>query len=196
MLAWIGGALFTAKMLMNPFAAAKFTWEATERGWARRLPVELTMANDLPVRLAQPPRAHILYGHEGDVPTVLLYFLDQHAYPPEPDGMWIAGDGRADIIVRTDRPIHHLTVTAFSPIQTIFSASAGGPTVTVPIRPRTSVTFDLPVSGVQGFRSWSYLLSASSTEGFIPHLLNPADPQHDGRNLGVQMKFTAVPSTP
>ena len=38
-LAWIGGALFTAKMLINPFAAAKFTYLTTERGPARRLPV-------------------------------------------------------------------------------------------------------------------------------------------------------------
>jgi hypothetical protein len=27
LLAWLGGALFTAKMLVNPFYAAKFTWE-------------------------------------------------------------------------------------------------------------------------------------------------------------------------
>ena len=55
-LAWIGGALFTAKMLVNPFWAAKFPYLVIEKGPARRLPVELTMANDLPVRLAQPLR--------------------------------------------------------------------------------------------------------------------------------------------
>ena len=99
LIAWAGGALFTAKMLINPFVAAKNTWEIAEHGFARRLPVELTMANDLPVRLAQPLRAHIPYGHD---PDVLLYFLDQHAFPPEPPGMWVSGDGRADIIVRSD----------------------------------------------------------------------------------------------
>ncbi len=51
LLAWIGGALFTAKMLVSPFWAAKFPYLVTEKGPARRLPVELTMANDLPVRL-------------------------------------------------------------------------------------------------------------------------------------------------
>ena len=51
LLAWLGGALFTAKILVNPFASAKFTWQITERGFARRLPVELTMAPDLPVML-------------------------------------------------------------------------------------------------------------------------------------------------
>ena len=92
-LAWIGGALFTAKMVVNPFYSAKFTWEATQRGWARRLPVELTMANDLPVMLDPAIKARIPYGRG---PIVLLYFLDQHAYPPEPDGMWVSGSGRAE----------------------------------------------------------------------------------------------------
>ena len=54
LLAWAGGALFTAKMLVNPFVAAKFPYQTTERGFARRLPVELTMANDLPVMLVGP----------------------------------------------------------------------------------------------------------------------------------------------
>ena len=76
-LAWIGGALFTAKMLVNPFVAAKFPYLTTERGFARRLPVELTMANDLPIVLIAGPRAHSWFN------DVLLYFLDEHAYPPE-----------------------------------------------------------------------------------------------------------------
>ena len=50
-------ALFTAKMVTNPFVAAKFTYLMTEKGPIRRFPVELTMANTLPVRLAQPLRA-------------------------------------------------------------------------------------------------------------------------------------------
>ena len=91
LIAFSGGALFTAKMVVNPLYSAKFTWEATERGWARRLPVELTMANDLPVMLDPSIKGRIPYGHD---PAVLLYFLDQHAFPPEPHGMWISGSGR------------------------------------------------------------------------------------------------------
>ena len=79
-LAWVGGALFTAKILMNPFVAAKYPFLTFERGAARRLPVELTMANDLPVMLSSAPiRGRIPYGHN---PTMLLYFLDQNAFPP------------------------------------------------------------------------------------------------------------------
>ena len=48
LVAWAGGALFTAKILVKPFAVAKSPTLLTERGFARRLPVEITMANDLP----------------------------------------------------------------------------------------------------------------------------------------------------
>ena len=58
---------------MHPFVAAKYTYLMTESGPARILPVELTMANDLPVMLSSSPlRGHIPYGED---PFMLLYFL-------------------------------------------------------------------------------------------------------------------------
>jgi hypothetical protein len=191
LLAWLGGALFTAKMLVNPFVAAKFPNQTTERGFARRLPVELTMANDLPVML-EGARAHSWYSE------VLLYFLDEHAYQPEvinaagDRGVWIAGDGRADILMRCEWPIDHLRITASSPVRTVFITSAGGREVRVPLGPGQPATFDLPASGVHDLRSYAYLLTAQSTEGFTEHLRNPAS--DDQRNLGVLMQFTAVPA--
>jgi hypothetical protein len=184
--AWAGGALFTAKILLNPFVMAKNTWEIAERGAARRLPVELTMANDLPARLAQPLRAHIPYRND---PMMLLYFLDRHAFPPEPPGMWVSGAGRADIIVRTDNPIHHLAFTAVSPIRTTLTISAGAGTSTISLVPEKTVAFELPVSGVRGFNSYEYLLSAQSSGGFIPHVRDPLST--DVRNLGVLLNFRA-----
>jgi hypothetical protein len=187
LLAWAGGALFTAKILFNPFVSAKFTWEITERGPARRLPVELTMANDLPVRLAQPIRAHIPYRRD---PLMLLYFLDTHAFPPEPDGMWIAGAGRADIIVRTVNRLDHFTMSASSPIATRFTVAAGADARTVALLPDKRATFDVPASGTKGFRSYFYLMSAQSSDGFIPRLRDPNS--QDNRNLGVQVVFQAI----
>ena len=191
LVAWIGGALVTAKILVNPFYAAKFPYTIAERGFARRLPVELTMANDLPIML-DTPRTHIWYSE------TLLYFLDQHAYIPElvdaatgEKGIWVAGDGRADIIVRTEWPIDHLTITAQSPIPTTFIVSMGASQSQVPLVPGKRVTFDVPASGVRALRSYSYLLSARSTEGFTPRLQDPSST--DPRNLGVLMMFTAVP---
>jgi hypothetical protein len=190
LLAWVGGALFTAKMLVNPFAAAKFPNDTTEKGFARVLPVELTMANDLPVML-EGARAHSWFN------DVLLYFLDEHAYNPEVvdaqghQGVWIAGDGRADILVRCEWPIDHLTVTATSPIRTTFVVSMGARTVTVPLQPGRAATFDVPAAGVRDLNSHAYLLRARSTEGFSPCVLSP--PSADCRNLGVLMTFHAVP---
>ena len=191
LLAWAGGALFTAKMLVNPFVAAKFPYLTTERGFARYLPVEVTMANDLPIMLAAGPRAHSWFN------DVLLYFLDEHAYPPEQidaeghTGVWVAGDGRADIIMRSDWAIDHLRMTVESRVPTVFIVSAGAAQIRVPLTPDKPATFDLPASGVRDFSSYAYLLSARSTEGFTEHLRNPES--KDDRNLGVLMRFTAVP---
>jgi hypothetical protein len=197
LVAWGGGVLFTAKVLMNPFVSAKNTWEIADHGPARRLPVELTMANDLPVMLAQPLRARIPYGHD---PEVLLYFLDRHAFPPElvgkaSDGshinaMWISGSGRADIIVRSENPLDRLKVTAESPIRTTFTVGAGAASLVHEIAPGRPVSFDLPVSGVRGLNSYAYLISARSSEGFVPQVRDAHSA--DGRNLGVLMRFQAV----
>jgi hypothetical protein len=199
LLAIAGGALFTAKILVNPFVSAKNTWEIAQRGLARRLPVELTMANDLPVMLEQPPRGHIPYG--GGPTGVLLYFLDAHAFPPEPVGtapdgstiwgMWISGSGRAEIIVRAAFPIHHLEIEAQSPIRTEVVLTLGTAPVSRTIIPKQVARFDLEASGVEGLNDYNYLLTARSTQGFIPHLVDPNS--RDDRNLGVQIRFSAVP---
>ena len=184
--AWIGGALFTAKMLMSPFAAAKYPYLAPERGLLRRLPVELTMANDLPMML-EGSRGRIPYRND---PLMLLYFLDRNAFSPEPPGMWVSGGARAEILVRTVDPVDHLAVSAESPIRTVLTVSMGRSAVRVSLTPGTVATFDVPASGVRGLRSYAYLLSAPSSEGFVPHLQNTESA--DLRNLGALMRFRAV----
>ncbi len=191
LVAWLGGALFTAKMLLNPFYAAKFPQITAERGFVRRLPVELTMANDLPIML-DAQRSHLWYA------GVLMYFLDEHAYSPEvvgpndTKGIWIAGDGRADMIVRSEQPIDHLHLTVVSPISTVFIVSAGRAESRVSLLPGKPATIDVPASGVRGLASYEYLLTARSTEGFTPHLRDPNS--NDQRNLGALMTFVAVPA--
>jgi hypothetical protein len=190
LVAWAGGALFTAKMLANPFVIAKSPVQLTERGFARRLPVEVTMANDLPIML-EVTRAHIWFS------DVLLYLLDEHAYRPEKidveghEGLWIAGDGRADILVRSDWPIDRLRVTASSPIRTTVLMSMGSSEARAVLEPAKPATFDVPAEGVRDEHSYAYLLSARSTEGFVPHLRDPSST--DARNLGALLRFTAVP---
>jgi len=189
--AWVGGALFTARMLIDPFYAAKFPQVVAERGFVRELPVELTMANDLPIML-DATRAHIWFS------DVMLYFLDEHAHTPEtidPDGhqgVWIAGDGRADILVRCEWPIDHLHMTVTSPIRTEFIVSMGAGEVRVSIVPGQPAVLDVPASGVRGLNSYAYLLSARSTEAFTPALVDANST--DERNLGALLRFTAVPA--
>jgi len=198
-IAWVGGALFTAKMLVNPFYAAKYTWEVTERGWARRLPVELTMYQSLPVMLDTRIRGRVLYGQD---PWMFLYFLDEHAWPPEPNGMWISGSGRADILIRTPSivgkdghdqtigPAHHFRVTANSPIVNTFTVSSNESSQTVQLEPNRPLTFDIPVTAVRGPSGYAYLISARAAEGFVPRLFDPN--ARDDRNLGVQMQLQAL----
>ena len=185
-MAWTIGALFTAKMLMNPFVAAKYTYLTTEKGPARRLPVELSMANDLPIML-DASRGRILYR------GMLLYFLDQNASPPEPAGMWVSGSGRSDIVVRSAEPIAHLSVEAESPIRTILTVSMGSEAVSVPIEPGKVVSFEVPASGVRDFQSYAYLLQTRSSEGFVPRVMDPQS--RDYRNLGAQLRFNPVLQT-
>lgn len=186
-LAWVGGTLFTVKMLTSPFVAAKYPYLLVEKGPARRLPVEITMANDLPMRLAQPLRAPIQYRLD---PGVKLYFLDQNAWPPEPNGMWVSGAGRAEIIVRCAWPVDRIEVEAESPIHTVLTVALGAEPVTITIEPKKIHTFDVKAAGVRGFGDYNYLMTTHSTEGFVPHLLEPAN--MDYRNLGVQLRFRPV----
>jgi hypothetical protein len=184
---WLVGALFTARMLVSPFAAAKFTWEIYERGMPRRLPVELPMSQDLPVALAQPMRSPIPYSEPG----LRLSFLDQNAWPPEPPGMWISGSGRAEIILRAERPVRHLFIEAESPIRTTVTIALGGDEVSAVVEPRKVTTFVVPAgSPVAGrYGDSVYLMTTHSSDGFVPHLVNGSA---DYRNLGALLRFRAV----
>jgi len=149
----------------------------------------LTMVNDLPVRLAHQPylRGRIYYKY-AQGPFTLLYFLDQNAWPPEPTGMWVSGGGRADIVVRTEGEVDHLAVEAESPIRTVLTVSMGAADIRVPLQPRTVTTFELPVgAGVRYRDGYVYLMSAESSDGFVPHVRDPQSA--DYRNLGALMRF-------
>ena len=68
-------------------------------------------------------------------------------------GVWIAGDGRADILVRCEWPIDHLAMTVSSPIRTVFIASMGAGEVRVPLEPHKPATVDVRASGVRDLNS-------------------------------------------
>ena len=80
-LAWAGGALFTAQLVLNPYFTKGFPYRNLDHGALRLLPVELTMVSDLPVML-DVSRAPVLYQTPGDpsAPALELYLLDENVY--------------------------------------------------------------------------------------------------------------------
>jgi hypothetical protein len=101
--------------------------------------------------------------------------------------MWVSGSGRADIIVRTVRPVDHLVVEAESPIHTVLTVTMGSDPVRVTLEPGKVATFDVPASGVRGLNDYNYVMTTHSTEGFVPHLMDPQSV--DYRNLSAQLRY-------
>ena len=184
---WLGGSLFTAQILINPFVSAKQPYLAPERGLFRLLPVELTMALDLPIML-DAPRARVPYGEN---PTMQLFFLDHHASLPEPPGIWIAGGRRSDIIVRTPVELETISVMARSPIANDVLIDVGGVEGRILLEPGVPGSVTIRPAGVYSRRSWAYLMRISTSDGFIPRLTEPGS--DDNRNLGAAISLTGVP---
>jgi hypothetical protein len=184
--ATVGGALFTAPMIVNPFVSSARPWMAAEQGPARALPVELTMVNDLPIMI-NPRRSRIPYGSN---PQLFLYLLDENAWPPEPNGIWTKGQARADIIVRTGDALSAVRLDVNSPVQQRVRVDGGAGTQEVDMRAQTQTSIVLPVSGVYARQGYSYLISVRADRGFIPRFLDPAS--QDGRFLGVQINVQGL----
>ncbi len=184
-LAWAGGAAFIAHILVQPFYAARFPWITSQRGLLRALPVELTMPDDLPIRLTLE-RSRLDYGD----PRMLLYLVTEEAYQPEPAGIWIKGGGRADVLVRSAQ-YGDLRARLVSPIANVVRVGAGRGSRLVHLTPGVPVDVTLPVRWVQSRPgSAAFLLSVQATHGFVPRLIDPA--ATDGRWLGVQISFEVV----
>lgn len=177
--AFAGGAIFLAHVLVNPFVASKSPWQNAQRGVLRWLPVELTMVNDLPVML-NGSRARVPYGTD---PVLLLYFLDEHAYLPEAAGLWVAGGQTSEVIVRTGEPLDRFTVTLRTTVPNRVRLSAGGDARDLTINPGTAATASVPAVAVSTRGSYAYLFRISTTNGAVP-TLNEAK-SSDSRYLGV-----------
>ena len=144
LIAWGGGALFVSQVLIGPFVAAKSPWMIPEQGPLRILPVELTMVNDLPVRL-HAGRSLVAYNTN---PRLFLYYLDERAGLPEAPGIWVTGGARADLIVRTGEPLKALTVNLSAPINNTVTVTVDGTSRSVDLRADRPVRLTLPVRGV------------------------------------------------
>ena len=181
---WIGGALFVAPILLDPFVAARRPWQNAQQGLLRVLPIELTLVNDLPIQLDRG-RSRVPYGVDAQL---LLYYLDENAWRPEAAGIWVEGRARADIIVRTDPAISTLDVTLRSPIPNRVRVTVDGVARDVALTAHTPVVVRAETSGVYTRGAQSFVLSIETDEGFIPHLVDATST--DQRFLGVLVNLT------
>ena len=183
LLAWGGGALFVSGVLVAPFAAAKNPWEIPEQGPLRSLPVELTLVNDLPVRLHA---GRALVGYNA-TPRLSLYYLDDNATPPEPAGIWVLGGRRADLVVRTGEPLTALTAHLTAPLHNRVTVTVDGTSQSVDLRRDEPVRLTFPVRGVLAAGGQNFLISIEPRDGVIPRVFNPQS--QDTRFLGVRLRL-------
>ena len=183
--AWMGGALFIAHILGNPFVAAKRPYLNTETGMLRALPVELTMVDDLPIALSGR-RHRIVYASD---PALLLSLLDRNVDRSGDMAFWVAGRSRTDIVVRSDQCLSTLTVALRSPIANRVTVSVGGHAETVQILPGNEERVMLKPNGLYVRGRWGYMLSIRTRGGFVPSFQAPG--LRDDRFLGTQ--FSLVP---
>jgi hypothetical protein len=193
------GALFTAKILLNPFWSSFTPGDHVKAGPLRLLPIELTMLNDLPVN-AKPDRSRRPLA--GDV---MAYFPDDNAYTPEGAFFWVRGKSRADVILRAplaklpqggwrSQQIPRFGVELESQVPNVVSISSGRERHTVTLAAGIRQTLALRMPDGVPYRpretptSYIYSITITTSDGFVPFLQAP--PSSDSRYLGVKVTLT------
>jgi hypothetical protein len=186
--AWIGGTMFMAQSLVNPFYASKTPWLNADHGMVRVLPVELTMVNDLPIKLDRVRGDGLKFGKD---PELSLYLLDENIYAPEPAGIWVTARRRTDLLIRTAKPLTSLRLTLSSPVPNKVWVSLEGRSVTVDLVPGVAVDAQMAsMGGVFADRGYGYVLSVEASAGLVP--MNTYPGSEDRRYLGVLMRLQGV----
>lgn len=198
------GALFTAKLVLNPFYTSFNPNAHAKAGPLRVLPIELTLLNDLPVS-ADPNRARRSLG---GVPPASAYFPDDGAYLPEGDSFWVRGKSRADVLLRapaataeggqvTSLRIRRLALeitNGRAPNRVVVSAGwrretldlAAGEVRTIDFKPAGGVPYKPALYPT----NFIYTFSVSTSAGFVPFLEEAGST--DSRYLGALVKVTPV----
>jgi hypothetical protein len=214
--AFLGGTLFTAQIVLNPFYASLRAGEHTKSGPLRLLPIELTLLHDLPVaqdgeRMRKP------IGPPDRGPQAFAYFPDDNAYNPEqtpPNSndwwFWVKGSSKAEVILRgpvvslggdkwVTKAITRLNVDVRNgAAANRVTVATGAESQTLDMTPGEVKTIALSVPAGVPFRrevqptSYLYTLTIETTAGFVPFLDNPCAqrencPPGDPRFLGAMI---------
>jgi hypothetical protein len=175
-----GGTLFTIALVLQPFQASLEPWGNPDWPPLRWLPVELTIVDDLPVRL-HPKRGRVLFVRD---PTVFLYYLDGATYYAEGAGFWTKAGERADIVVRTERPVTLFGATIRSRVANRVTVRFAGRTYDFDLDAGAGLQIWMePQKQMNVHESYPYLLQVTSTSGFVPAETEAGST--DDRHLGV-----------
>jgi len=193
------GAMFTAKILIDPFNMSFYAGEHTKFGPLRWLPIELTLLNDLPMA-ASPDRSKRLLG---GMPQVLAYFPDDNAFDPEGEWFWVKGKSRAEVILRApvaDAGGGRFVTKAITKLSIEIqngarpdrvTVSTGRESQTLAMKPEEVARVTMAVEDGVPYRrdeqptSYVYVVSIETTSGFVPFLEAPG--AKDSRFLGARV---------
>jgi hypothetical protein len=204
LLMWFAGALFVGKLILNPFDASVRPWIAAGQGPLRMLPPELTNINDLPINVN---RDQMLFWYGGDAegkptpeqPAFQIYYLDLNSYLRESDrSLWIRGESRAEMLIKTDQPFRRLQLTLLAgPVPATGTVRFRGRSHPFSLAAGTSQQLQLelgpgfPYKMDRVLPAYIWQLAISAGRGFVPQLLDAASP--DVRYLGVNVKPVIIP---
>ena len=189
---WVVGGLFVTRLVLNPFAASFYPGRNAKTGPVRILPVERSLVNDLPIN-TEADRVLQWFGDRPGVgdPGFQIYFLDDNAYGRETDkSFWVRGQSRAEFLVKTDRLMKRLVLTlAPGPLDTEVTVSVDGQRRRVTVTQPVEVAFDLKPGFWYQARAYVWVVSISSSTGFVPIFHGGAG---DARFLGVRVTPSLV----
>jgi hypothetical protein len=203
-IAIVGGALFTAQLVFNPFTVSYRPSNHVKSGPYRWLPVEMTLLNDLPMNVTPSKVKQPL----GGAPAVNAYFLDDNVYQRENDAFWVRGRSRAEFLLRApvvtevttqgdvqrSLRIRRLEVhleSGAEPNRVTVDVGTGAQVVELPPHDRRTVTVEMP-DGVpyhvdpQFPMNYVYSMSVESESGFVPMFWSGGG---DARYLGVFVRI-------
>ena len=190
---WIIGGVFTAPLVLNPFVTSFHPGNSAKSGPLRWLPVERTLVNDLPINTEDRSKVVVWFGDRQDQrdPGFQIYFLDDNAYGRESDKtFWVKGASRAEFLVKTDRPMRRLVLLlSAGPRETQVDATVDGRTQHVTVNGPQQISFTLPRGFWYQARAFVWVVSISSSTGFVPLFEGPST---DTRFLGVHVNPTLV----
>ena len=198
------GALFIAKVTLNPFYSSFHPGEHAKAGPLRMLPIERSLLNDLPVS-ADPARSRLRLA---GTPPSSFYFVDDGAYVPEGDFFWVKGGRRADVLVRgpavetPDRGTVSLKIRTMrveitnTEIANEVVVSTAGRRAKMTLAPGEQRVVELsPGPGVPYKPAlfpmgYVYAISVSTSSGVTPFLMHPES--SDSRYLGARVRIVPL----